>query len=82
MDISRFIGMVSQSKVGPSGASVTFPCGVASFFVETMSEDFYRALLDMEEVLSVSCNTIVDGVAVEVSFRVKTDDGEFRIQGF
>jgi len=61
---------------------VVLPCKQCSFRVEMLREPMYNFLWEQENIVDIDCELIHDGVAHDVQFTVRADDGFFALEEF
>lgn len=82
MNLNRLLTILSQSKLPHSSSSVTFPTSYCKVFFDMLSYTEYLKLDQMIGIEDLHAEFIGDDICHNVSFRVKSEDGNFELSGF
>lgn len=82
MNLNKLLTILSQSKLPRSGSSVSFPTSYCKVSFDMLTYSEYLKLEQMIGVEDLHAEFIGDDICHDVSFRVKSEDGNFELTGF
>jgi len=82
MNLNKLLTILSQSKLPHSSSSVTFPTSYCKVSFDMLRYTEYLKLDQMIGIEDLHAEFIGDDICHNVSFRVKSEDGNFELSGF